>query len=78
MIPRLRAEESLNAANRVALGVGPRSKEQKAGLRSLQRRWEREARPRPRTPATPSGIWGGLATMPGMKVVLVPVKRTDG
>lgn len=74
MIPRLRAEESLNAANRVALGVGPRSKEQRSGLRALQRRWEREARPRPRIPATPFGIWGGLADLQGVKVVKVPVK----
>lgn len=74
MMPRLLAEESLRAAERVAVGTG--SLKPGAGARVLSR-WRRESRPAGTTKARSPEM---LAAM-GVKVRVVPRRaeaRVDG
>lgn len=59
-------------ANRVGMGTGNLKDPAK-----LAASWEETASGvvRPRQPATPHSVWGGLAALPGQKVILVPRKK---
>jgi hypothetical protein len=74
MIPRLQAEESLLAAQRVGLGSGSYKKED---ARRIVREWQRSARPKGQSlrPATAASVWGGLLEMMGDRIVRVPTKK---
>lgn len=73
-LPRLEAREALHSAAQTALGSGSL---QRGKAREIERRWQRQAEgPRERQPATTQSVWGGLASMGGVKVITVPAKTS--